>query len=360
MTLQSDFSFDSRYSRQIFFAPIGAAGQKKIAAATVAIIGLGALGSASANALARAGVGRLKLIDRDVLELSNLQRQILYTEEDVRQQLPKAVAAQKRLAAINSEISIEAYPTELHADSIYRLLEKVQVLVDACDNFETRFLINDFCAKEKIPWVYGACVGSYGLALTVVPGVTPCFRCLVQNLPPPGSSPGCDTVGIINSISATIAAVQVAETLKLIVGAKESLRQKLLIVDIWQNMFQEIDLKKRWDPAACPVCSGREYEFLTGGSASTAAALCGRNAVHLRPPGEVKLNLKELERRLVPVLIQRGNATSGHDKIHHNEYLLKFTVDGLEMTLFADGRAIVHGTDEVAKARSLYAKYVGL
>jgi adenylyltransferase/sulfurtransferase len=360
----------SRYSRQILFADIGEAGQKKISAATVAVVGLGALGSASANALARAGVGRLKLIDRDVLELFNLQRQILYTEEDVRQQLPKAVAAEKRLRAINAEISIEAYPTELHADSIHRLLADAQVVIDACDNFETRFLINDFCAKEKIPWVYGACVGSYGLSLTIVPGLTPCFRCLVENLPAPGSSPGCDTVGIIGPIASIISAVQVAEALKLLVGAEASLRRTLLIVEVWQNLFQEVDLRKRWAAPGgrretCPVCSGREYEFLTGHSTSVAAALCGRRAVHLRPAqaGEMKLDLTALARQLAPILAQHNNnpvSPASFSQLQCNEYLLKFSVDGFEITLFADGRAIVFGTDDVAKARSLYAQYVGL
>lgn len=338
-----------RYSRQILFREIGEIGQQKISAASVAVVGLGALGSASASALSRCGIGRLILVDRDVLEWSNLQRQILYTEEDVRGSLPKAVAAQRRLTAINSEITVEAHASELHAGSIHAMLANARVVVDAADNFETRFLINDYCARHKIPWIYGSCVGSYGMSLTIMPGQTPCFRCLVQELPPPGSSPGCDTVGVISSISAVISGVQVAEALKIVVGALEAVRQTLLFVDLWHSSFQEIDLRKNWVKERCPVCSGTRLEYLEGGAGSTAISLCGRNAIHVRPAVPSELNLNTLANRL---------PASGIGL--RNEYLLKFCEGDLEMTLFADGRAIISGTSEAGKARSFYARFVGL
>lgn len=349
LRLNGSAQSDSRYSRQILFSEIGAAGQQKISAATVAVVGLGALGSASGNALARAGIGRLILIDRDVLEWSNLQRQILYTEEDVQQALPKAVAAQRRLSAINSAIVVEAHAAELHAGSIHSLLAKTQVVIDATDNFETRFLINDFCVQQEIPWVYGSCVGSYGMSLTILPGRTPCFRCLVQELPEPGSTPGCDTVGLISSISAIISAVQVAEALKIVVGALEAVRPTLLFADLWHSSFQEIDLRKNWVKERCPVCCGTRFEYLNGAAVSAAVSLCGRNAVHVRPARSPTLGLNAIARRLPAAGVKL-----------RNEYLLKFGEGDLEMTLFADGRAIISGTSDAGKARSFYARFVGL
>ena len=338
-------AFASRYSRQELFAGIGREGQQKIRASTVAVVGCGALGTHLAETLARAGVGTLRIVDRDFVEPSNLQRQSLFEEEDAAAALPKAVAAQRRLARVNSEVRVEAMVADLVPENAGALLGGADVVLDGTDNFEARFLVNDVCVRDGIPWVYGACVGSYGLALAVRPRVTPCLRCLLEKMPPPGSGPTCDTAGVIAPIVQVVAGIQGAEALKLLAGREDALLPGVVTVDLWQGQFEVMDLRGRapW----CPACTEGRFEYAQQG-AGASAVLCGRDAVQLRAPAGVQLDLPALSERLRRL-----------GEVRSNEYLLRFTADGHEMAVFADGRAIVKGVADPAEARTLYAKYVG-
>jgi molybdopterin/thiamine biosynthesis adenylyltransferase len=330
-----------RYSRQIIFSGIGVTGQERLLESAVAVAGCGALGSFQAGALARAGVGRLVLIDRDYVERSNLQRQWLYEEADVLQGLPKAVAAARRLAAINPGIEAEPRVADLTTANAEELLEGVALILDGTDNFETRYLINDYAVSRSVPWIYGAAVGSYGLTMPVLPGRTACLACVYPE-PPAGAQPTCETEGVLNVITSLIASLQVADALKILTGAE--LQPRLTTMDAWSGEMRRIEPPAR-DPD-CPVCGRREFKHLHGG-ARAPISLCGRNAVqiHERPR---PLDLAELARRLGPL-----------GEVRANEFALRFTIAPYEMTVFADGRAIVKGTQDVGVARSLYARYVG-
>ena len=338
--------FPSRYSRQELFAGIGPQGQRRIRASTVAVVGCGALGTHLAETMARAGVGTLRIIDRDFVEPSNLQRQSLFDEEDAAAALPKAVAARRRLARINSEVRVDAVVADLVPENASALMGGAQVVLDGTDNFEARFLVNDVCVRDGIPWIYGACVGSYGLALAVRPRLTPCLRCLLEKMPAPGSGPTCDTAGVIAPIVQVVAGIQAAEALKLLSGHPEALLPGVVTVDLWQAQFEVMDLRGRapW----CPACTEGRFEYAQAG-ASGSAVLCGRDAVQLRPPkGGARIELQALAERLRPVADVRSN-----------EYLVRFTAEGKEVAVFADGRAIVKGVSDPAQARALYARYVG-
>jgi adenylyltransferase/sulfurtransferase len=337
--------FASRYSRQELFAGIGREGQRRIRASTVAVIGCGALGTHLSEAMARAGVGTLRIVDRDFVEPSNLQRQSLFEEEDAAEALPKAVAAQRRLGRINSEVRVEATVADVVPENAAPLLAGADVVLDGTDNFEARFLVNDVCVRDGIPWVYGACVGSYGLALAVRPRVTPCLRCLLEQMPPPGSGPTCDTAGVIAPIVQVVAGIQGAEALKLLAGHPEALLPGVVTVDLWQAQFEVMDLRGRapW----CPACTEGRFDYARQGGGGSAV-LCGRDAVQLRAPAGTRLELPALAERLRRL----GDVRS-------NEYLVRFTADGHEMAVFADGRAIVKGVADAAEARSLYARYIG-
>jgi len=338
--------FPSRYSRQELFAGIGPQGQRRIRASTVAVVGCGALGTHLAETMARAGVGTLRIIDRDFVEPSNLQRQSLFDEEDAAAALPKAVAARRRLARINSEVRVDAVVADLVPENASALMGGAQVVLDGTDNFEARFLVNDVCVRDGIPWIYGACVGSYGLALAVRPRLTPCLRCLLEEMPAPGSGPTCDTAGVIAPIVQVVAGIQAAEALKLLSGHPEALLPGVVTVDLWQAQFEVMDLRGRapW----CPACTEGRFEYAQAG-ASGSAVLCGRDAVQLRPPkGGARIELQALAERLRPVADVRSN-----------EYLVRFTAEGKEVAVFADGRAIVKGVSDPAQARALYARYVG-
>jgi adenylyltransferase/sulfurtransferase len=336
---------DTRYSRQELFAGIGAEGQRRIRGSTAVVVGCGALGSALAETMARAGVGGLRLLDRDFVEPSNLQRQSLFDEEDAAAGLPKAVAAQRRLARINSDVEIDARVADLVPENASALLGGAGVVLDGTDNFETRFLVNDVCVRDGIPWVYGACVGAYGIALAVRPRVTPCLRCLLEDLPAPGSSPTCDTAGVIAPIVQVVAGIQGAEALKLLAGRPEALLPGVATVDLWQGQFELMDLRGRapW----CPACTEGRFDHAAGMGAPSAV-LCGRDAVQLRAADGVRVDLPALAARL------RGVAD-----VRSNEYLVRFTADGKELVVFADGRAIVKGVSDISQARTFYAKYVG-
>ena len=334
----------SRYAKQELFRPLGKEGQARLGRSRVTIVGLGALGSMLANHLGRAGVGFLRLVDRDFVELDNLQRQVLYDEEDVRAALPKAAAAAEKLRRINSEVKVEARVCDVNYANAEELARDVDVLLDGTDNFETRFVLNDACVKLGRPWVYGGCVGSYGMAMAVLPGEGPCFTCLLGGMPAPGSSPTCDTAGVLNTAVAVVASLQANEALKLLVGKREALSGGLQTLDLWTNVFQLVRIPRS---PGCPTCVERKFPHLES-NPSAATSLCGRNAVQITPAPGSTLDLAEAERKLAPLGAVRRNA-----------YLLKFAVDGCELTLFPDARAIIQGTDDLAKARSLYSRYVG-
>ena len=335
----------SRYSRQELFTGIGPAGQQAIRRARVTVIGCGALGTVLADTMVRAGVAALTVVDRDYLEMSNLHRQSLFDEEDVRRGLPKAAAAQARLRAINAEVEVRGVVADLSAENAPELLAGADLVLDGTDNFETRFLVNDVCVRAGVPWVYGACVGAYGLALLVRPHVTPCLRCLLEEMPAAGSGPTCDTAGVVAPIVHVIAGVQGAEALKMLAGRTESLLPGIVTVDLWQGTFEVMDL--RGQPPSCPACTQGRYDYAEA-TAQGAAVLCGRDAVQVRAPRGTRVDLPALAARL-----------SGAGDVTANEHLVRFRNGTNELVVFGDGRAIVKGVRDAAQARSVYAQYVG-
>jgi len=340
----------ARYIRQTIFPGVGEAGQHKLLAARVLIVGCGALGTALANNLARAGVGHLTIIDRDFIELNNLQRQILFDEEDLRRNLPKAIAAANKLRLINSEIEIVPLVEDLNYENVEKLVAAADIVLDGTDNFETRYLLNDVCVKLNKPWVYSGVIAAYGVTSTIVPGDTPCYRCLFPDPPPPGTTPTCDTGGIIGSIVGTIASIAAGEALKLIVG-KGKLNAGLLSIDLWQNTFDKLPIESPLP--GCPCCDQRDFEFLdaAGERGSHTANLCGRNAIQVTVRPAPELDLTDLGTRL---------QTAGASQFEGNEYLLRFQLDGYSWTVFPDARAIIKGTDEENVAKTLYARYIGV
>ena len=339
---------DGRYSRQVRFAPFGAAGQQGLTQSCVLIVGMGALGTGLAETLARCGVGRLILVDRDYVEWSNLQRQQLYTEADALQRMPKAAAARIRLTEVNSEIKIEAHVLDVRAEELESLLPGVDLLMDGTDNFDTRLILNDLAQKHGIPWIYGACVGSYGITYTILPGETPCLNCLLGTVPMGGDT--CDIAGILPQAVQLVTANATAEALKLLGGYRENLRGRLLTFDVWRNEQQEIGVKsaKRTD---CPSCGAHPlYPYLTAANTERSDVLCGRDTVQIRPAGKRSLNLAETAARL-------AGLDSG--KVESNPYLVSYTEEPYRMVVFADGRALIHGTSDVAAARSFYHRYFG-
>jgi molybdopterin-synthase adenylyltransferase len=337
----------SRYARQMRFAPLGLDGQKRLLAARALVVGCGALGSVIVSTLARAGVGKLRIVDRDFLELNNLQRQVLYDEDDVAAGLPKAIAAKNRLAKINSQIEIDAVVADVDHTNIERLLAGVDCLVDGTDNFETRFLLNDAAVKLGIPWVYGGCLGAEGQTLTVLPGETPCLRCLMPEPPPPGTTPTCDSAGILGTIIGVIASWEANEALKILSGRRETTSRVWTVLDLWDNTARQIKLAGA-KAADCPCCAKGEFPWLAGERGSHTAILCGRNAVQLSFPGRDAISLDDLATKLAAV----GQVTK-------NKYLVRAAIGEYQLTVFPDGRAVVGGTEDVAEARSVYAKYVG-
>ena len=349
-------SFD-RYNRQVLLPFIGEEGQKKISASTAVVAGCGALGTVIANVLARAGVGNLRIIDRDFIEESNLQRQVLFDEQDCRENMPKAAAAERKARQINSEIKIEGFVTDINPANVEEIIKGADVVVDGADNFETRFVLNDACVKHNIPWVYGAAVGSTGMTMTIIPGQTPCLRCLFETAPPPGMTPTCDTAGVLGAVTGLIGNYEAGEALKILAGRREAINTRLFSIDLWSGEMHQFKIAKARDVADCPCCKRRNFEFLEGQGASTTTGLCGRNAVQINPRNGAKLNLQELAARLA--------ATGGLANVSANKFLLKFNApggddgSGLEITVFPDSRAIIKGTKKVPDARTAYAKYIG-
>jgi molybdopterin/thiamine biosynthesis adenylyltransferase len=336
-----------RYSRQILFAPIGKAGQEKLRASRVLLIGCGALGAAQAEILARAGVGKLRIVDRDFVEFSNLQRQTLFSERDAANRLPKAIAAKERLDEINSEVSVEAFVADANRSNIEDLMRGCDLILDGTDNFQTRYLINDASVKNGKIWIYGAAVGSYGVTMTIQPHKTPCLRCIFEEMPPAASAATCDTAGVIQPIIAVVAAAQTTEALKILTGNFDQLHRSLMQFDVWTNDWRKIKLG---EPSAdCPACGRGAFDSLNAENQLFEVVLCGRNAVQIVPSAACEIDLPKLAERLQKI-----------DKnLKLNEYLLRFNTSEFEITVFTDSRAIVRGTDDLSVARSLYARFVG-
>ncbi len=340
-------ALSERYARQTIYPEIGPDGQRRLLGARVCLVGVGALGTHIADTLARAGVGFLRIVDRDVPELNNLQRQILFDEADVASGDPKAVLAARRLAAINREVTVEPLVLDVNATNVESLIRDVDFVVDGSDNFELRYLLNDACVKLGKPWVYGGVIGSYGMTMTIRPGETPCLRCLFPDPPPPGDAPTCDTAGVLGPAVAVVAAIEAAEAMKLALGAQDALNPDLLSIDVWSLSFDRIRLgEPRPD---CPACGQREFAFLDRAAPSQTTQLCGRDAVQVlvHPPARLSL----------PALAERLRAVG---PVAFNAYLLRFQAGPHEVTVFPDGRALIKGTTDPAEARSIYARYIGM
>lgn len=337
---------NGRYSRQTLFPEIGQDGQKKLSSSNVLIVGCGALGAAHAETLTRAGVGNIRIVDRDFVEFSNLQRQSLFSETDAIERHPKAIAAKNRLLEVNSEIEIEAIVADVNYSNIEDLVDDRDLILDGTDNFQTRFLLNDACVKHSKTWIYGAAVSSYGVTMTIIPQISPCLRCIFEELPDAGSSPTCDTSGVIQPIISVISAMQTTEALKILIGKTENLHQSLMQIDVWQNDWRKIKLGA--PNSDCKTCGYRNFEFLEAENAEFSAVLCGRDAVQISPSTPTNLDLEALARKL---------QTLGDVK--QNEYLVRLKYDQFELSVFQDARAIIRGTDDVSTARSLYARLIG-
>lgn len=343
----SDFEISAqseRYSRQIRFATWGEEGQRLIGDSRVAIVGCGALGSFHAAAFARAGVGFLRLIDRDYVEISNLQRQWLFDESAAESVLPKAIAASREIARINSQVQAEAVVADLTSDNVSDLLGDVHLVLDGCDNFETRFLINDFAVREAVPWIYGGAVSSHGLAMPVLPNHTACFRCLYPDAPS-GPQPTCETEGVMNTITAVVAAWQVSLAYRVLLRQTEGWKPRITQFDVWTGETRQIAMPT--PIAGCPCCGARQFPHLERGRRAPIS-LCGRNAVQIHERKR-PLDLTVLRQRLEPL-----------GRVMANEFALRFFLPKYELTVFPDGRAIIKGTQDTGVARSLYAQYIGL
>lgn len=339
-----------RYSRQILFERIGPEGQAKLRQGRALLVGCGALGSVLANHLVRAGIGFLRICDRDFLEIDNLQRQALYDEDDLAANLPKAAAAVRKLARINREVTLEAVVDDVNPANIERLAEGVDVLLDGTDNFDTRYLINDLAVQSGRPWVYGAVVGSTGLVMTIVPGDTPCLRCVFDEPPPPELSPTCDTAGVLGPAVDLVASLQAIEAIKLLAGRRAEINRHLLNIDAWSGSIRAVKVAQARADRSCPCCTDRVFAYLTGEAASQVTTLCGRDAVQVRPAVSRSVALEVLAGRL---------AAAGAVDVSSNVYLMRARIEDCEVTVFADGRTIVKGTADPARAKSICARYLG-
>jgi len=336
-----------KYSRQILFAAIGEEGQQRLLQSSAVLVGCGALGTVAANLLVRAGIGRLRIIDRDFVELSNLQRQMLFEESDARESLPKAVVAQRRLAAINSDAAVEPVVADLNPENARELLSGFPLILDGTDNFETRLLINDAAIALGVPWIYAAAVASYGLTFTILPGKTACLACLLESdgkFAGLGLEETCDTAGILNSAAGVIASIEAAEATKLLAGKSEALNGRLVSCDVWTGRFQSIRVARN---PQCRACARRDFTYLEG-DAQPHVTMCGRDSVQIHERSR-RLDLGELGRRIEKTVTD----------VRRNDFLLRFRVSPYQLTVFPDGRAVIKGTRDPAVARSLYARYIG-
>jgi adenylyltransferase/sulfurtransferase len=341
----------ARYSRQMLFEPIGEAGQRKLLESRVLLVGCGALGTVLASTLGRAGVGFLRVVDRDFIEENNLQRQVLFDEDDIAAGVPKAEAARAKLVRINSTIEVDAVVADVNPGNIETLAEDVDLLLDGTDNFETRFLINDVAVKHGKPWVYGACIGATGLVMPIIPNETPCIRCVFEHAPPPEMNPTCDTAGVIAPIVNIVASYQAVEAIKLLIGRRDALTRKLLNIDAWSGYSTAVNVQKAYDEGDCPCCKQKKFDYLAGVAASSSTTLCGRNAVQITPPaGGHKVDFEQIAEKMHAV---------AETPPTFNRFMLKASIGAYKLTVFPDGRAIVQGTNKPDAARGIYAKYVG-
>lgn len=339
-------STTDRYARQTLFAPLGKEGQERLQASSVAILGCGALGTGLANNLGRAGVGRVVIADRDYIEFNNLQRQILFDEDDIARGLPKAAAAAEKLRRVNSEITVESLVEDINADNIAALVQDTDLVLDATDNFETRYLLNDACIKYNRPWIYSGVIASYGVTMNIIPGDTPCLRCVFPEMPLPGTTPTCDTAGVLNGIVGVITGIAATEAMKILLHS-EQISREMFWLDVWENTGERIELARAPD---CPACGQRSYEFLDAPISGSSTSLCGRNAVQVRPAQRgLALPLADLAERLRAI-----------GEVRYNEFLLRATIDQYELTVFPDARAIIKGTGDEQIARAVYARYIGI
>lgn len=338
-----------RYSRQMRFAGIGEKGQRKLLESRVTLCGCGALGTVLANALVRAGVGVVRIVDRDFIETHNLQRQILFDENDVAESLPKAEAAARKLRVVNSAVTVEPVVTDIDRTNIEALCKDADLILDGTDNFEVRYLINDVAVKLGKPWVYGGSIGSHGQTMTILPGQTPCLRCVFEAAPAPGEAGTCETAGVLGPIVSIVASFQAAEAFKILTGQLERVNRDLIYIDVWENITRRIKVAPLLGKVDCPCCQRRRFEWLEGEQGSQTTSLCGRNAVQVAHRLPAKLNFEEMARHLG----EMGGTVS------FNRFMLKFTAESYEFTVFPDGRAIIKGTSDIDKARTLYAKYIG-
>lgn len=333
-----------RYEKQILFEEIGIEGQKKLLKKKVIIIGCGALGTVIANNLVRSGIGYIKIVDRDYIELSNLQRQMLFDEDDINNNLPKAVAAKNKLEKINSSITIESIIDDVNSKNIDDLCQGMDVILDATDNLQTRYLINDISVKLNIPWIYGGAIGSSGMVHTIIPHETPCLRCMFPEIPPAGSIETCDTVGVLNSTTSIVASIQSTEAIKVLLDNKENVIKGLKYIDIWSNDSEIIDLNLDEN---CIACGKERFDFLDRES-DEAVYLCGKNSIQINPI-QKNVSMDEVIKKLKSLSID----------VKQNTYFIKFLVNEIQFTLFYDGRAILKNTEDINKAKTLYAKYIG-
>lgn len=335
-----------RYAKQTRFAPLGDAGQARLAASSVLVVGCGALGSVLAESMVRAGVGNVRLVDRDFVELSNLQRQTLYTESDVRDRTPKAIAAAERLRAVNSDVSIEGVVADVTSTNLAALGAACDVILDGTDNFETRLLVNDYAVRDGVPWVYGGVIGAEGRVMPIVPGQTACLACLLPEPPATGEAETCDSAGVLGPAVGVVASLQAIEALKLLAGAHEALAHGLTVIDLWGGRWRRLAVPR--DPA-CRACGERRFDWLEGRRGSRAVVLCGRGAVQVSPPeGSPPIDLPALRAKLAQLAPVAGNP-----------YLLRIEYEGHDVTVFADGRAIIGGVESEAEARSVWARLSG-
>ena len=351
MSTSSETNSRDRYSRQVRFAGLGFEGQRRLRESRVLLCGCGALGTVLADTLVRAGVGMLRIVDRDFVDLSNLQRQVLFDEQDVAEHLPKAIVAANKLGRINSQVTLEPNVVDLDWRNVRDFVGDVDLILDGTDNFETRFLVNDVSLETGIPWVYAGVVGSHGQTMAVFPNESACLRCVIESPPDPGSMETCDTAGVIAPAVHMVTALQAATAIKILSGQRHLVEPQLTIVDVWEGTLRQMNLSGLRERGQCPACGPeRRRDWLNGGQTSHSTVLCGRNSVQISPAESIQLSLEDLAAKLVLL----GQVT-------RNPFLLRFFPAGqdLQITVFRDGRAIIQGTDEIAVARSLYARYIG-
>jgi len=339
-----------RYSRQVLFSELGEAGQTRLMQGRVLLCGCGALGTVLAETLVRAGVGQLKIVDRDFVELSNLQRQVLFDETDVAAKLPKAIAAAEKLKKINSEVQIEAIVEDIDHTNILALAKDVDLILDGTDNFEVRYLINDVSLELGIPWIYCGCIGSTGQTMTILPGKSACLRCLIDSAPEPGSTETCDTAGILGPTVNVIASFEAINAIKILSGHEELIKPELTVIDVWEGSFRQMSVADLREKSGCKACHQGERIWLKGEQGSRTTRLCGRNAVQVSPAEKGQISFEDLAKKL------QNSGT-----VDFNAYLLRLNLKDpdYEVSLFRDGRAIIKGTDDPAVAKTIYARYIG-